>query len=155
MNCPECDASLNIPEDAAVGEIVPCPNCGADYEIAKKEGSNVEKNMINLKYKIGNGNSYLDLTQDKVKFFVDHLFILPNTIRSFVFFPYDLEPDKIHYFNEYCKSNDYRIIFVGGESQYGGKSKYTNGTMTILLIHKDDDHRPNFLSCLEKLNQSS
>ncbi|MBA4447729.1 MAG: lysine biosynthesis protein LysW [Nitrosopumilaceae archaeon] len=42
MNCPECDAVLNIPEDAAVGEIVSCPECGADYEISKKEGSNIE-----------------------------------------------------------------------------------------------------------------
>ena len=42
MNCPECDAKLNIPEDAAVGEIVSCPDCGADYEISKKEGSNIE-----------------------------------------------------------------------------------------------------------------
>ena len=38
MNCPECDAKLNIPEDAAVGEIVSCADCGADYEISKKEG---------------------------------------------------------------------------------------------------------------------
>ena len=42
MNCPECDAKLNIPEDAAVGEIVSCADCGADYEISKKEGSNIE-----------------------------------------------------------------------------------------------------------------
>ena len=28
MNCPECDAALNIPEDAAVGEIISCPDCG-------------------------------------------------------------------------------------------------------------------------------
>ena len=42
MNCPECDAKLNIPEDASVGEIVSCPDCGADYEISKKEGSNIE-----------------------------------------------------------------------------------------------------------------
>ena len=42
MNCPECDANIAIPDDAAVGEIVSCPDCGADYEIAKKEGTNVE-----------------------------------------------------------------------------------------------------------------
>ena len=42
MNCRECDAILNIPEDAAVGEIVSCADCGADYEISKKEGSNIE-----------------------------------------------------------------------------------------------------------------
>ena len=42
MKCPECDANLNIPEDAAVGEIVSCSDCGADYEISKKDGSTVE-----------------------------------------------------------------------------------------------------------------
>ena len=36
MKCPECDAELNIPEDTAVGEIVSCSDCGADYEISKK-----------------------------------------------------------------------------------------------------------------------
>ncbi|HUT05157.1 MAG TPA: alpha-aminoadipate/glutamate carrier protein LysW/ArgW [Nitrosopumilaceae archaeon] len=41
MNCPECDATLNILDDASVGEIVSCPDCGADFEIASKDGSNV------------------------------------------------------------------------------------------------------------------
>ena len=50
MNCPECDAKLNIPEDAAVGEIVSCPDCGADYEISKKEGSNIELKEACLLY---------------------------------------------------------------------------------------------------------
>ena len=34
-------ATLNIPDDASVGEIVSCPDCGADFEIASKDGSNV------------------------------------------------------------------------------------------------------------------
>ena len=42
MNCPECDATLKIPDDASVGEIVSCPDCGADFEISKKDGVNVE-----------------------------------------------------------------------------------------------------------------
>ena len=42
MNCPECDAGLSIPDDASVGEIISCPDCGADYEIAKKDGPSVE-----------------------------------------------------------------------------------------------------------------
>ena len=42
MNCPECDASLNIPNDASVGEIISCPDCGADFELSKKAGTNVE-----------------------------------------------------------------------------------------------------------------
>ncbi len=42
MNCPECDAIINIPSDASNGEIVSCPDCGADYEISNKDGSKVE-----------------------------------------------------------------------------------------------------------------
>ncbi len=42
MNCSECDAKINIPDDAAVGELVSCPECGADFEIAKKNGPSVE-----------------------------------------------------------------------------------------------------------------
>ncbi len=39
MNCPECDATIKIPDDASVGEIISCPDCGADFEIASKNGS--------------------------------------------------------------------------------------------------------------------
>ncbi len=40
MNCPGCDATLRLPEDAAPGELVACPDCGADYEI-EKNGSGI------------------------------------------------------------------------------------------------------------------
>ena len=39
MNCPECDAKLNIPDDAIQGEIISCKDCGASYELTKEEGS--------------------------------------------------------------------------------------------------------------------
>jgi len=32
-NCPECDASMTIPDDAVASEIVTCPDCGASYEL--------------------------------------------------------------------------------------------------------------------------
>jgi alpha-aminoadipate carrier protein LysW len=31
--CPDCDASITIPEDALQGEIVSCPDCGLDLEV--------------------------------------------------------------------------------------------------------------------------
>lgn len=31
--CPECDATLNLATDVLEGEIVPCPDCGADLEV--------------------------------------------------------------------------------------------------------------------------
>ena len=34
-NCTECDAGINVPEDAVEGEIVTCAECGASFELAK------------------------------------------------------------------------------------------------------------------------
>ena len=33
MNCPECEATLQLPDDVIEGEIVPCPDCGAELEV--------------------------------------------------------------------------------------------------------------------------
>jgi len=32
--CEECDADIMIPDDAIVGEIVECKECGSEYEVA-------------------------------------------------------------------------------------------------------------------------
>jgi alpha-aminoadipate carrier protein LysW len=42
VECQECGADISVPEDAVVGEIVTCPDCGGDYEIASKSGDKVE-----------------------------------------------------------------------------------------------------------------
>ena len=34
-NCAECDANVNIPNDAVEGEIVTCAECGASFELVK------------------------------------------------------------------------------------------------------------------------
>ena len=31
--CVECGAELTVPEDVMQGEILPCPECGADLEV--------------------------------------------------------------------------------------------------------------------------
>jgi alpha-aminoadipate carrier protein LysW len=31
--CPDCDASVSVPDDAVDGEIVTCPDCGLDLEV--------------------------------------------------------------------------------------------------------------------------
>ena len=31
--CLECDANVHVADDAVVGEIITCPDCGADYEV--------------------------------------------------------------------------------------------------------------------------
>jgi alpha-aminoadipate carrier protein LysW len=40
--CQECGAEIKIPEDSLVGEIVTCPDCGADFEIANKTQNGVD-----------------------------------------------------------------------------------------------------------------
>ncbi len=37
----ECDAPVKIEDDAVIGEIVSCPDCGADYEVASLENGTV------------------------------------------------------------------------------------------------------------------
>jgi hypothetical protein len=97
------------------------------------------KKKIHIKNLIGLDNRWLDLSEDKVKFNIDHLFKIPATLNSLVFFPYHIDITQIDEFNKYCNEHDYRVVFIGGESFYGGKSPYTNGTMTILLLHNDDE----------------
>ena len=33
--CPECDADVTVGSDAVKGEIVPCPDCGAELEVTE------------------------------------------------------------------------------------------------------------------------
>jgi alpha-aminoadipate carrier protein LysW len=40
--CQECGAEIKIPDDSLVGEIVTCPDCGADFEIANKTQNGVD-----------------------------------------------------------------------------------------------------------------
>ena len=39
IECKECAAEIPVADDAIVGEIITCPECGSDFEItAKNEG---------------------------------------------------------------------------------------------------------------------
>ncbi len=31
--CPDCEASVTVPEDVINGEIITCPDCGLDLEV--------------------------------------------------------------------------------------------------------------------------
>lgn len=35
--CIDCEALIEVPEDAVPGEIVSCPDCGLDYVVEKSE----------------------------------------------------------------------------------------------------------------------
>jgi alpha-aminoadipate/glutamate carrier protein LysW len=39
--CLECDANVRVLDDAVVGEIVTCSDCGADYEVAALDNGTV------------------------------------------------------------------------------------------------------------------
>jgi alpha-aminoadipate/glutamate carrier protein LysW len=41
VNCPECDATLNL-KDVVQGEIVQCPDCGVDLEVVDVNPLKVE-----------------------------------------------------------------------------------------------------------------
>jgi alpha-aminoadipate/glutamate carrier protein LysW len=32
-HCPECDAQVPLDAQTVIGEVVPCPDCGADLEV--------------------------------------------------------------------------------------------------------------------------
>jgi alpha-aminoadipate/glutamate carrier protein LysW len=36
-NCPECDATINLPADTVVGEILICAECAAELEVTSVE----------------------------------------------------------------------------------------------------------------------
>jgi alpha-aminoadipate/glutamate carrier protein LysW len=42
IECHECGAEISVPDDAVVGEIVACPDCGTDFEIASKAKEQVQ-----------------------------------------------------------------------------------------------------------------
>ncbi|HID91058.1 TPA: lysine biosynthesis protein LysW [Candidatus Bathyarchaeota archaeon] len=40
--CPLCDARINIPSDVVEGEIIDCPECGLELEVASITCQGVE-----------------------------------------------------------------------------------------------------------------
>jgi len=44
--CPDCDASVAVPDDAVQGEIVSCPDCGLDLEVTLKSGNRSVKALV-------------------------------------------------------------------------------------------------------------
>ena len=112
----------------------------------------LQNNMINRKLQTKHNNELIDLSERRVGFYVDHLYRVPNS-RVLVFFPYDIDVEQLTKLNEYCGSQDYQVVLIGGESAYGGKSDFTNGTMTVVLTHKDDNYpKTKLLGLIDRLN---
>jgi len=45
--CPDCEGWIQVPEDAVDGEIVSCPDCGLDFQVARSgETSSIKPVVI-------------------------------------------------------------------------------------------------------------
>jgi alpha-aminoadipate carrier protein LysW len=42
VECKDCGAQIIVTQDSMVGEIITCPDCGADFEITLKTGESIE-----------------------------------------------------------------------------------------------------------------
>jgi alpha-aminoadipate carrier protein LysW len=40
--CQDCGAEINVPDDIMVGEILTCPDCGGNFELASKSEEKIE-----------------------------------------------------------------------------------------------------------------
>ena len=40
--CQECGGTITIPDDAIVGEIVSCPDCGIDYGVSQINNGSIQ-----------------------------------------------------------------------------------------------------------------
>lgn len=41
-DCTDCGAEITVPSDAMAGEIITCPDCGANFEIVEKSEHKIE-----------------------------------------------------------------------------------------------------------------
>lgn len=44
--CPDCEAEIEIANDALIGEIVSCPDCGLELEVEEIEQQAVELQKV-------------------------------------------------------------------------------------------------------------
>lgn len=42
ITCTECNAEIEVPDDAMIGELVECPDCGKIYELKRIEKSKID-----------------------------------------------------------------------------------------------------------------
>jgi alpha-aminoadipate carrier protein LysW len=49
IECVDCKALIELPEDALEGEIVSCPDCGLDYVVEKDESGALVLKELEIK----------------------------------------------------------------------------------------------------------
>jgi alpha-aminoadipate carrier protein LysW len=48
VKCPECDGDIPVPEDVIPGEIVPCPDCGSEFEVYLNDEGGIELKPVEI-----------------------------------------------------------------------------------------------------------
>jgi alpha-aminoadipate carrier protein LysW len=48
VECPECCAEIDVPEDVMEGEILDCPDCGVEVEVREINGHGIEICMAEI-----------------------------------------------------------------------------------------------------------
>jgi alpha-aminoadipate carrier protein LysW len=46
--CPDCQGEIKVPDGAAVGEIVSCPDCGLELEIKQIDLDRVDLRVLSI-----------------------------------------------------------------------------------------------------------
>ena len=46
--CPDCDATLDVPQDTEKGEIVSCPSCGLELEVKQVKGECIDLQELTI-----------------------------------------------------------------------------------------------------------
>ena len=46
--CPDCDATLYVPQDTEKGEIVSCPSCGLELEVKQVKGGCIDLQELTI-----------------------------------------------------------------------------------------------------------
>ncbi len=48
VTCPDCMGNIDVPDDAMVGEIVSCPDCGLEFEVKSAENGKIELEKLSI-----------------------------------------------------------------------------------------------------------
>ncbi len=46
--CPDCEAGIEVADDAMSGEILSCPDCGLELEVGRNEGQAPELQKLSI-----------------------------------------------------------------------------------------------------------
>ncbi|MBN1682585.1 lysine biosynthesis protein LysW [Candidatus Bathyarchaeota archaeon] len=49
VNCTDCGGNIDLPQDAEIGEIIECPDCGLEYVVTELENGLLTLKELALK----------------------------------------------------------------------------------------------------------